>query len=134
MDIERINELGEIVGTRMTVFNLLPDFLDPAKTEGWLCEMYGLTAEQIAAARAFILQHLDTVLPTHLELEKRIAAGNAPEMMEKAKNTRAAFLYFKQLLADREQLESTAARNGAKAIPAFREWLAERQGSVAEGS
>ena len=40
----------EIVGTRITIYNLLPEFLDPSVTEASLCELYELTPEQVAAA------------------------------------------------------------------------------------
>ena len=42
----------EIVGTRITVYNLLPHFLDPTATEASLCRLYELTAEQVAARRS----------------------------------------------------------------------------------
>src|ERR1700688_2427356 len=81
----------EVVGTRITVYNLLPHFLDPTATEAYICRLYELTPEQTAAARAYVLNNLDTVLARHLELETRMAAGNPPEVMERAKQTHALF-------------------------------------------
>src|SRR6516164_10529896 len=85
----------EILGTRITVYNLLPHFLDPAATEAFICQLYQLTPEQVAAARAYVLNNPDTVLERHLQIEARLAAGNPPEVIERAKQTHATFLKFK---------------------------------------
>ena len=66
----------EILGTRITVFNLLPHFLDPTATEAYICRLYELSPQQVAAARAYVLNNPDTVLSEHLEIERKIAAGN----------------------------------------------------------
>jgi uncharacterized protein (DUF433 family) len=131
---------GEIVGTRITVYNLLPDFLDPTVTEAYLCRLYDLSPEQVSAARAYVLNHLDTVLAQHLNIEARIAGGNPPEVSEKAKKSHAALLSFKAWLAERERAEakecaeatSTDDRNGSEASPSFRQWFAEQQTRTAE--
>ncbi len=93
----------EIKGTRITVYNLLPHFLDPTATEAYLCQLYDLTPEQVAAARAYVLNHPDTVLAEHLKIEARMAAGNPPEVIEQAKKTHAAFLSFREWLTQRQQ-------------------------------
>ena len=79
----------EIVGTRITVYNLLPYFLDSSATETGIAELYGLTIEQVAAARAYALNHADAVLARQGEIEARDARGNPPELVEQHKNTRA---------------------------------------------
>lgn len=125
----------EIVGTRITVYNLLPHFLDPTATEAYISGLYDLTSEQVAAARAYVLNNPDTVLARHVEIEARIAAGNPQDVTERAKQTHASFVNFKQWLADRQcDLEDhptgAAPRNaqtGSRPIPTFREWLAERE-------
>jgi uncharacterized protein (DUF433 family) len=125
----------ELVGTRITVYNLLPDFLDPTMTESAICQMYELTPEQVAAARAYILSNPETVLAEHLKIEARIAAGNPPEVIEQAKQTRATFLRFKEWLTERDKVESTSgsSRNGSVPFPTFREWLAEQESRPVEG-
>jgi uncharacterized protein (DUF433 family) len=132
----------EIVGTRITVYNLLPHFLDATVTEGSIARLYGLTAEQVGAARAYVLNNPDTVLAEHLRIEARMAAGNPPEVIEKAKQTRAAFLSFKQWLAERERAAAEEQTAGPASpseqpcsnhFPTFREWLAERESRPAEG-
>jgi uncharacterized protein (DUF433 family) len=126
----------EIVGTRITVYNLLPHFLDATATEAFLCRIYELTPEQVAAARAYVLNNPDTVLARHLDIEARIAAGNPPEVIARAKQTHAVFLRFKDWLAKRQQIEaredaeeSTSANreNGSERLPTFREWLAQQE-------
>ena len=133
----------EIRGTRITVYNLLLDFLDETKTEAYICRVYELTAEQVAAARAYVLNNPDTVLAKHLEIEARIEAGNPPEVVERAKETHATFLSFKKWLSEREEaaarehaaeLASGSGRNGPEAFPTFKEWLAERESRPSEGS
>jgi uncharacterized protein (DUF433 family) len=133
----------EIVGTRITVYNLLPDFLDPTATEAGICQLYELTPEQVAAARAYVLNNPDTVLAKHLEIEARMAVGNPPEVIERAKHTRSTFLRFREwlterdLAADQEQttgLTSSAVGNRSKPFPTFREWLSAREARLANGS
>ncbi len=133
----------EIVGTRITVYNLLPHFLDPTATEAYLCRLYELSPEQVAAARAYVLNNTDTVLTEHLRIEARMAAGNPPQVIEQAEQTRAALLSFKDWLAQREKAdprgqasEGTAGSNGVEAAPrpTFREWFAEQEAGRREGS
>jgi len=81
----------EIVGTRITVYNLLVDFLDSEMTEAQICRLYELTPEQVGAARAYILNNPDTVLARHLEIEARNAVGNPPELAERMKRTHVVF-------------------------------------------
>lgn len=135
MASELIHDRGrgpEISGTRITVYNLLPHFLDASTTEASICRMYELTPEQVAAARAYVLNNPETVLSRYLEIEARMAVGNPPEVMERAKQTHAAFLSFKDWLAKRQQDEtrestSTSSENGSEPLPSFQEWLAQQK-------
>jgi uncharacterized protein (DUF433 family) len=132
----------ELVGTRVTVYNLLPHFLDATATEASICQRYSLTPEQVAAARAYVLNHADAVLAEHLRIEERLSAGNPPEVIERAEKTRAAFLKFKKWLAEcdraegREHPDEPAQEPGQPtngAFPSYREWLAEQESRAAEG-
>lgn len=135
MGNELIHDRGrgpEIIGTRITVYNLLPHFLDATATESSICRMYELTPEQVAAARAYVLNNPEIVLSRHLEIEARLAAGNPPEVMERAKHTHDAFLRFKDWLAKRRQAEnqespSPNSENGSEQLPSFQQWLAEQK-------
>ncbi len=107
MSEELIHDRGrgpEIIGTRITVYNLLPHFLDPAATESRICRLYELTPEQVAAARAYVLTHLETVLADHLKIEERMSAGNDPKVIELAKQTKAQFVAFSRWLAERDRV------------------------------
>lgn len=99
MSNELIHDRGrgpEIAGTRITVYNLLPYFLDSAATENSIAELYDLTVEQVAAARAYVLNNAERVLKRHAEIEARMAAGNPPEVAEKIKRGHERFLQFKE--------------------------------------
>ena len=143
MAMDLTNERGDIIGTRITVYDLLPQFLDPTVTETYLCRMYSLSPEQVAAARAYVFRNLDTVLAHHLKIEARIAAGNPPEVIEQAERTRAALQGFKEWLVERDKAEaadhaaepsSAKDGNGRQAFPSFREWFAQRESKAAGSS
>lgn len=143
MATELIHDRGrgpEIAGTRITVYNLLESFLDPDVTEAYIGRVYDLTPEQVAAARAYVLNHPDTVLARHLEIEERMAAGNLPEVVEQAERTHATFLRFKDWLAERErsmnggETAESGSGNGPDRFPTFREWVAERESRSEVGS
>lgn len=140
---ELIHDRGrgpEIIGTRITVYHLLPYFLDPSATELYICQVNHLTAEQIAAARAYVLNHADTVLAEHRKIEARIAAGNPPHVIEQAKKTHEALERFKESLAQRHAgvnppaTGETPAPNVASAMPDFRDWIAQREAHAGERS
>ncbi len=118
----------EIAGTRITVYNLLQAFLDPAATEEEICRVYSLTPAQVAAARAYVLSNPDTVLAEHLRIEERMAAGNPPEVREQAERAKATFKSFKEWLAQwaaaNAAEDDSAERPGR--LPTFREWLAQQ--------
>ena len=96
----------EIAGTRITVYNLLPSFLDPTVIEAEICHVYGLSLEQLAAARAYELRNPETVLAQHLKIEQKMAAGNPPEVSQRAEQARSTFKTFKSWLAESEAAES----------------------------
>jgi uncharacterized protein (DUF433 family) len=130
----------EIAGTRITVYNLLPHFLDASATEADICRLYELTPQQVAAARAYVLSNPDTVLAQHLQIEAKMAAGNPPELIERAKQTHATFRSFKDWLDKRKQAEapeesaSSTGRNDSARLPTFREWFAEHEPRPEKGS
>lgn len=116
----------EIAGTRITVYNLLPSFLDPTATEAEICSIYGLSMEQVAAARAYVFTHPDTVLAEHLRIEERMATGNPPEVRQQAERAKATFEMYRNWLSEREAAESgdDERQERSQRYPTFREWLA----------
>jgi uncharacterized protein (DUF433 family) len=131
MGVDLLHERGrgpEIRGTRITVFNLLPHFLDESATEAHICGLYDLTPEQVAAARAYVLNNADSVLAEHLRIEARIATGNPPEIIVRAAQTRATFESFRDWLAQqRPGTGKEENRNGDRRLASYMEWLAEEQ-------
>jgi uncharacterized protein (DUF433 family) len=119
----------EIAGTRITVYNLLPSFLDPTVTEEEICQIYDLTAQQVAAARAYVLGNADTVLAEHLKIEERLAAGNPPQVREQAERAKATLQSFKRWLEEQEAANGQGGDAGERPgrFPTFREWLATRE-------
>lgn len=143
MDDSLIHDRGrgpEIVGTRITVYHLIPYFLDPSATEAYICLINHLTPEQVGTARAYVLNHADTVLAEHLKIEARIAAGNPPSVAEQAKKTHETFVRFREWLNERDRATAGSkgvdapATNAASALPAFREWVTEREAHAGERS
>ncbi len=118
----------ELIGTRITVYNLLPYFLDPSVTEAEIARNYDLTPEQIAAARAFVLNNADSVLAEHLRIEERLAQGNPPEVREQAERAKQTMLRFRDWLAERDSAgasEENTAQQPPVPFPSFRDWLSQ---------
>lgn len=135
MKTELIHDRGrgpEIKGTRMTVYNLLSDFLDPFMTEARICALYDLTPDQVAAARAYVLNNADTVLAQYLRIDERIAAGIAAQDVQKATGEKGTFLKFKEWLALQDEAAAQEAQPNGHEVqsgrsPTFREWLIEQE-------
>lgn len=128
MSADLIHDRGrgpEIVGTRITIYNLLPYLLDASMTEKELADLYGLSVEQIAAARAHILNHADTVLARHREIEDRLARGNPPELIEQLNETHARLLQFREWRA-RQVHAARAGGSQPAQPPTFERWFAEQ--------
>jgi uncharacterized protein (DUF433 family) len=119
----------EITGTRITVYNLLQSFLDPSMTECEISRVYDLTALQVAAARAYVLGHPETVLAEHLKIEERMLTGNPPQVLESAERVKSVFQSFKQWLAEKHPANHNegSTQTSPGRTPTFREWLAERE-------
>jgi uncharacterized protein (DUF433 family) len=142
MSTELIHDRGrgpEIKGTRITVYNLLPYFLDSNSTEEYICKVYGLSPEQVSAARAYVFNHAETVLSEHLQIESRLSAGNPPDVVEAARRTHATFVQFREWLvqqtpADPQRSEESSRPKSLRSFPSFREWLAEQEARPQTGT
>lgn len=147
MATELIHDRGrgpEVVGTRITVHGLFPHFLDPTATETYLCKLYDLSPEQVAAARAYVLNHPETILAQHLAIEARMAQGNPPEVIEQASRLHVTFLAFKDWVAKQRQAseqarvfegsESGGDRTDGDQGLTFREWMAAQESPAGQGS
>jgi len=78
----------ELIGTRITVYNLIPYFLDPTATEDYLCRLYDLTREQVAAARAYVMTNFAEVMAANARIDERLRreyeAQDTPEFRARA--------------------------------------------------
>ena len=126
MAADLIHDRGQLVGTRINVYNLMPYFIDATATEEYICRMTGLSPEQVAAARAYVFEHADDVLAQHLKIEERIAQGNPPEVIEHARESKARLERFKRWFDD-YQAAKKAWSTGSPQLPSFRDWLAAQQ-------
>ena len=124
-----------IVGSRITVDDVLVYLLEPTMTEDTIGRLFDLTREQVAAARAYVLTHPDTALALHLQIEAKLDARvNPPEVVERARRTQEALKSFRAWLDGREAAEEydqSASNGGPGRFPSFREWLAESESSRA---
>ena len=68
------------------------------------------------------------------KIEQRIAEGNPPQVIEQAKKTHAAFVSFKEWLAERAKARTHEPTKETDRFPTFREWFTERESHVAEGT
>jgi hypothetical protein len=101
-----------ILGTRFAVYHFLDALLDPSVTESYICRIYELTAQQVAATRACVLRNPETVLAQHLKIEERLAAENPPQVREAAERAMATFKSFKDWLAHRPAANHEEDTNG----------------------
>jgi uncharacterized protein (DUF433 family) len=126
----------ELVGTRITVENLLPDLLNASLTETDICRTYGLNPQQLAAARSYVLSNPETVLADHLKIEEQIANAASPEMREQAQRRRELFLRFRDWVkSSRVEIEQDREADtlSSSTLPTFREWLVQQDAEVAKG-
>lgn len=133
---ELIHDRGrgpEIVGTRITVYNLLPNLLDATASEAYICKLYDLTPEQVAAARAHVLNHPDEVLARHMEIEARIAQGNPEELTRKIEASRERFRQFR-VREDTELSTTENAHDREANDSSYRNWFVAQVMGADEGS
>ena len=71
----------ELVNSRITVFDLLPNLLDPQQTDADILARYpSIDATQFAAVRAYALEFAETLLPRQRAWEARPEPRNPPEV------------------------------------------------------
>ena len=130
MDRDLIIDRGRLRGTRITVYNLLPYFLEPDTTEEHISSLYEITPQQVAALRAYALNHSDEVLAQHRRIEARIAAGNPPELAERLQRTHIEIEKFGRKLAEGKQaVDPNCLTQSPDEIPAHGEILDRRSSS-----
>lgn len=121
-------------GRRITVYDLIPYLLTEDYTEAMVGRMFQLTDVQVAAGRAYIFAHADTVLAEHLKIEERLNKPNPPEVIEHAKGMKERLAKYqawhKEYMAEREKWAKDAGPVSVEDFPPigvdFTEWLKVR--------
>jgi hypothetical protein len=103
---ELISPTGRILGTRITVYDVL-DYAEHHHT--YVAAWLGISSGQVEAARQFIEEHRDQVMAAYQAMMERDARGNPPEIREKLKDSHAKLMALKTKLAQRKE-----GRNGAR--------------------
>jgi hypothetical protein len=101
-----ISPTGRILGTRITVYDVL-DYQEHHHT--YVAAWLGISSDQVNAARKFIEEHRDHVMPVYQAMLERDARGNPPEIREKLKHSHAKLMALKAKLAKRKE-----GRNGTR--------------------
>lgn len=130
---ELIHDRGrgpELIGTRVTVYSLIPYFLDASFTEEQIAHNNGITIEQVAAVRAYVLNHFADVMAVHERIEARNARGNPPEVEEFLARSRGKMQLFKRWMEERDAGKGPNAPQSSQTFPTFEQWLTERQSRV----
>jgi uncharacterized protein (DUF433 family) len=142
MDHPLIHDRGrgpELVGTRITVYALVPFFLRADTTEAEIAESFLITVEQVAAMRAYFLHHSAEVIAEYQRQEEWFQRG-VEEQAKRFPPTPYDLRHFHAWVREREEL----AANGGEPFPANfkerlelfrelkREWIAEHWGQPLE--
>jgi uncharacterized protein (DUF433 family) len=92
----------ELVGTRITVYNLVPYFIKAEWTEAAIAEANRITEEQVAAMRAYFLAHYADVMAQHERIEEWIRKGTE-DQAKRFPDTRCSLSYFPTWVQQRER-------------------------------
>ena len=119
---------------RLTIYSLVPFFLRADNTEASIAESFLITVEQVAAMRAYFLDHYAEVMAQHEKIEERIRKGyeaqDTPEFRAQWAETRKAMELYRIWLRE-GGLDTKLPDRDARAA-AFRAWYDARTRSLAE--
>ena len=79
---------NRIDGLRVTIYDVFY-YLQAGRSHEEIADILPLSSEQVAAAIDYIETHYDEVLAAHTRIETRLAQGNPPEVMVRARAGRA---------------------------------------------
>lgn len=113
--------------TRITLSHLLPYLQDPTMTERQMMIATGLTATQIATARAFILDNYESVQNYHRRMEEFHRRGNSPEAIRAFEEARARLGSVEDWLAKKEV---PASKPASVPLMSFRDWLKDQEAAL----
>ena len=98
----------ELVGTRFTVFDILP-YLQKGRHPAYIAAVCGLAVEQVEALIQYIDEHKDEVRALNRAIEARIARGNPPEIEAKLQATRGSARALQKELQSKRRQEAIGA-------------------------
>ena len=103
-----VDSTGTLIGTRITVYHLVVDFLDSKKTETEIARFYEITPEQVVAGRGFIFENIEQVLKRHLEIEDRNSSVNSAQLVAEGERIRDLYGSYRNWIDHRrKELESS---------------------------
>jgi|GEM_PF-2466278 len=133
MDHPLIHDRGrgpELIGTRITIYNLVPYFLKPVWTEAGIAEANCITVEQVAAMRAYFLAHYADVMAQHEKIEERFRKGMAeqarPEFQARFWWNRERLDHFRDWLNERRLLGDNGDEGMKSLLAEFQVWYESR--------
>jgi uncharacterized protein (DUF433 family) len=109
MDPYCIHDRGrgpELVGTRITVFDIIP-YLRAGRSATYIASVFSLGTAQVEALMRYIDEHKEEVMAENRKIEERIARGNPPEVEARRAERHA------KLLALKAELERNNSQGGA---------------------
>lgn len=123
----------ELVGTRTTIYNLVPYFLNADRTEAEIAEWNRITVEQVAAMRAYFFAHFVEVMTEHEKIEARIRKGmeeqRSPEFQSRFWWNRERLERLRDWITEHhpEAFEKTTPGRFKQLRDEFRAWLESRE-------
>jgi uncharacterized protein (DUF433 family) len=121
----------ELIGTRVTVYNLFPELVKGTRTEASIAAEYDISTEQVAAMRAYILANYAEVAAKNAEIDARIrrqieAQHNDPVFLAKVAESHARFQLLMEWTAEQRALGMPPLRERPGWRAEFREWAEAR--------
>jgi len=129
----------ELVGTRITVYNVWDELFHPDTTEAELCRRYEISPHEVAVLRAFAFRHYAEVAEIIRRMDERtaqaIAAQDTPQMRERQKAARERVVLMQLWLEECKQNpelfpdvpDEPDADRRARMFRLFEEWRARRR-------
>ncbi len=129
----------ELVGTRITVYNVWDELFDPDTTEAELCRRYELLPHQVAVLRSFAFRHYAEVSEVIRRMDERtaqaMAAQDTPEMRERQRAARERVTLMRLWLDEVKQNPTLfpevpgelPADRRARMFGLFEEWKRQRR-------
>jgi uncharacterized protein (DUF433 family) len=104
---------NRVAGTRITVWDIFY-YLESRTSHEDICQILGLTMDQVHAAVQYIKDNEAYVLEVHRKIEERNARGHPPEVQAKVDAAHARFTEFVKTFREAQSKEVDGARNSGR--------------------